>query len=65
MVPEQEAPVVHEVILVDADPEMPQPRLYHAPKRYYEEIPSRMMDDLNNLDDDPNEGRSDMNVWFP
>jgi hypothetical protein len=65
MVPEQEAPVVHEVILVDADPEMPQPRLYHALKRYYEEIPSRMMDDLDDLDDDPNEGRSDMNVWFP
>jgi hypothetical protein len=30
MVPEQEAPMVHEVIFVDAEPEMPQPRLYHA-----------------------------------
>jgi hypothetical protein len=30
MVPEQEAPVAHEVILVDAEPEMLQPHLYHA-----------------------------------
>jgi hypothetical protein len=24
-----------------------------------------MMDDLDDLDDDPNEGRSDMDGWFP
>jgi hypothetical protein len=30
MIPEQEAPVPHEVILADAEPEMPQLRLYHA-----------------------------------
>jgi hypothetical protein len=24
-----------------------------------------MMDDLDDLDDDPNEGRSDMAEWFP
>jgi hypothetical protein len=23
------------------------------------------LDDLGDLDDDPNEGRSDMNEWFP
>jgi hypothetical protein len=26
---------------------------------------TRMMDDLDDLDDDPNEGRSDMDEWFP
>jgi hypothetical protein len=60
MVSEQEAPVVHEAILVDAEPEMPQPRLYHTLLRDYEESPPRMMDFLDDLDDDPNEGRSDM-----
>jgi hypothetical protein len=64
MVPEQEAPVAHEVILADAEPEMPQPRIYHALVRDYEESPLRMMDDLDDLDD-PNEGHSDMDEWFP
>jgi hypothetical protein len=40
----------------------------------YEESPLRMenglhelddLDDLHDLDDDPNEGRSDMDEWFP
>jgi hypothetical protein len=65
MAPEQEAHVVHEVLLVDAKPEMPQPRLYHALMRDYEESQPRMMEDLDDLDDDPNEGRSDMDEWFP
>jgi hypothetical protein len=65
MVPNQEAPVSHEVILANDEPEMPQPRLYHALMRDYEESPSRMMDDLDDLDDDPNEGRSSMDEWFP
>jgi hypothetical protein len=43
--------------LTDAKPEMLQPCLYHALMRDYEESPPRRMDDL---DDDPNEGRSDM-----
>jgi hypothetical protein len=30
-----------------------------------EERPPRMMDDLDDLDDDPNEDRSDMDEWFP
>jgi hypothetical protein len=60
MVSEQEAPVAHEVILADAEPEMPQLYLYHTIMRVYEESPPRMMDDFDDLDDDPNEGRSDM-----
>jgi hypothetical protein len=65
MVPEQEAPVAHEVILANAEPEMPQPCLYHTLMRDYEESPPKMMDDLDDLDNDPNDGHSDMNEWFP
>jgi hypothetical protein len=57
--------VPHEVILADAEPEMLQLRLYHAVMRDYEEIPLRMEDDFDDLDNDPNEGRSDMDEWFP
>jgi hypothetical protein len=60
MVLEQEAPVAHEVISADTKPEMLQPCLYHALMRDYEESPSRMMDDLDDLNDDLNEGCSDM-----
>jgi hypothetical protein len=65
MVLKQEAPVVYEVILVDAEPEMPHPCLYHTLMRDYEESPPRMMDDLDDLDDDSNEGCSNMDEWFP
>jgi hypothetical protein len=65
MVPEQEAPVSHEVILVDAKPEMPQLHFYHALMRDYDESPPTVMDNFDDLDDDPNEGRSDMDEWFP
>jgi hypothetical protein len=44
MDPEQEALVALEVILADAEPVMPQPYLYHALMRDYEESPARMMD---------------------
>jgi hypothetical protein len=54
----------HEVVLVDAEPEMPQLHLYHARMRDYEEQPLRMEDDFDDLDDDPNEGRSDVDEWF-
>jgi hypothetical protein len=64
MVPEQEAPVEHEVILANAEPELPQPRLYRMLMRDYEESPSRMMDDLDYLDD-LIEASSDMAEWFP
>jgi hypothetical protein len=60
MVPKHEAPVAHEVILADAESELPQPRLYRALMRDYEESPLRMMDDL----DDPTEASSDMDEWF-
>jgi hypothetical protein len=63
MVPEQEAPVVHEGILADVEPELPQPCLYHMLMRDYEESPSRMMDDLEDLDD-PTKASTDMDEWF-
>jgi hypothetical protein len=59
-IPKPEVSMPHEVVLVDAEPEMPQLRLYHALMRDYEENPLRMDDDFDDLDDDPNEGRSDM-----
>jgi hypothetical protein len=65
MILEQEDPLPHEVIFADAEPEVPQPHLYHALMRDYEESLPRMMDYFDDLDDDPNEGRSDMDDWFP
>jgi hypothetical protein len=65
MIPEQEAPVSHEVVLADAEPEMPPLRLYHALMRDCEENPLRMEDDFDDLDDDTDEGWSDMDEWFP
>jgi hypothetical protein len=43
---------------------MPQLRLYHALMTDYEQDPLRMEDDFDDLDDDPNEGRSYMDEWF-
>jgi hypothetical protein len=63
MFPEHESPLAHEVIMADAEPELPQPRLYRTLMRNYEESPSRMMDDLNNLEE-PIEASSDMDEWF-
>jgi hypothetical protein len=71
---EQEAPMAHEVILADAESELPQPHLFNMIMRDYEDSPPRMgngpqelddLDDLYDLDDDPNEGHSDMDEWFP
>jgi hypothetical protein len=64
MVPKQEAPEVHEVILADAEPELTQPRLLYMIVRDYEESPLRMMDDLEYLDD-PTEANYDVDEWFP
>jgi hypothetical protein len=70
MVPEQEAPMAHEVILVDAEPELPLPCLFNMIMRDYEESPSRLenglheLDDLDNLDD-PSEADYEMDEWFP
>jgi hypothetical protein len=60
VIPEQEALMPHEVILADAKPEVPQLRLYHALMREYEEDLLRLEDDFDDLNDDPNEGRSDV-----
>jgi hypothetical protein len=64
MVLEQEVPEAHEVILADAEPELPQPWLYTMLMRDYEESPSRMMDDSHELDD-PIEADYDVDEWFP
>jgi hypothetical protein len=61
----QEALMPHEVILAEVEPEVPQLRLYHALMRDYEENLLRLKDDFDDLDDDPNEGRSDVDEWFP
>jgi hypothetical protein len=63
-IPEPEVLMLHEVNMAEAEPKMPQLRLYHALMRDYEENPLRLVDDLDNLDDNPNEGRSDVDEWF-
>jgi hypothetical protein len=64
MVPEQEAPEAHEVILADAEPKLPQPHIFNVIMRDYEESPSRMMDGPHELDD-PTEADYDVDAWFP
>jgi hypothetical protein len=69
MVLEQEALEAHDVILADAEPEPPQPRLFHVIMRDYEESPSRMMDGPHKLDDldnleDLTEADYDVDEWF-
>jgi hypothetical protein len=70
MVPEQEAPEAHEVILADAEPKLPQPYLFNMIMRDYEESPPRMVNDPHELDDlddldDPIEANYDVDEWFP
>jgi hypothetical protein len=65
VISEQEASMPHEVVLADAEPKMPQLRLFHALMRDYEEHPLRIEDDFDDLNNDPNEGRSDVDEWFP
>jgi hypothetical protein len=64
MIPEQDAPRAHEVILADAEPELSQPHLYNVIMRDYKESPSRMMDDRHELDD-LIEADYDVDEWFP
>jgi hypothetical protein len=70
MVPRQEALEAHEVILADAEPELPQPCLFSMIMRDYEESPSNTVnglheqDDLDDLDD-PTEADYDVDEWFP
>jgi hypothetical protein len=60
VIPEQEVLMPHEVVLADAEPEVPQLRLYHALMRDYEENPLRLEDDFDGLDDGLSEDHSDM-----
>jgi hypothetical protein len=57
---EQEVPKPHEVIMVKAEPKVPQLHLYRALMRDYEENPLRLEDDFDDLDDYLNGGRSDV-----
>jgi hypothetical protein len=59
-IPEQEAPMPHEVILADVEPKMPQLRLYHALMRDYEENSLRLKDDFDDLDNDSSKDHCDM-----
>jgi hypothetical protein len=69
MVTKQEAPVAHEVILVDAEPDLLHPRLFNMIMRDYEESQPRMengpheLDDLDDLDH-PTEANYDLDEWF-
>jgi hypothetical protein len=66
--------MAHEVILAHAVPNPPQPHLFNMIMRDYEEGLPWMencshelddLDDLYDLDDDTNEGYSNMDEWFP
>jgi hypothetical protein len=59
-IPAQGVPMLHEVIMAEAEPEIPQLRLYRALMRDYEENPLRLEDDFDDLDDYPNGGRFDV-----
>jgi hypothetical protein len=59
-IPEQEVSMPHEVVMVEAEPEIPQPRLYRAVMRDYEENPLRLEDDFGDLDDYPSGGHFDV-----
>jgi hypothetical protein len=53
-----------EIIVSEAEPEPPHPRLFNILMRDYEESPLRMVDDLDDLDD-RTEGDYDVNKWYP
>jgi hypothetical protein len=48
-IPEQEILMPHEVVMAEAEPEIPQLRLYRALMRDYEENPLRLEDDFDDL----------------
>jgi hypothetical protein len=50
--------------LPEAEPEPPQPHLFTVLMRDYDESPSMMFDDLDDLDD-PREADYVMDKWFP
>jgi hypothetical protein len=57
---EQEVSMPHEVVMAEAEPKIPQLRLYRALKRDYELNPLRLEDDFDDLDDYPSGGRFDV-----
>jgi hypothetical protein len=57
---EQEVLMLHKVVMAEAEPEVPQLRLYRALMRDYQGNPLRLEDDFDDLDDYLNEGRSDV-----
>jgi hypothetical protein len=59
-IPEQEVPMLHEVVMAEAEPETPQLHLYCALMRDYEENPLRLEDDFDDLDDYLNGGCFDV-----
>jgi hypothetical protein len=52
--------IPHEFVMAEAEPEIPQLRLYRALMRDYEGNPLRLEDDFDDLDDYPNGGRFDV-----
>jgi hypothetical protein len=58
---EQEVLMPHKVVMAEAEPKIPQLRLYRALMRDYEENPLRLEDDFDDLDDYPNGGRFNVN----
>jgi hypothetical protein len=61
---EQEAPEELEIITSEAEPEPSHRLLDNMLVRDYEDSPSRMMDDLDDLDD-PTKADYNVNEWFP
>jgi hypothetical protein len=59
-IPEQGVLMLDEVIMAEAEHEIPQLHLYHALMRDYEENPLRLDDDFGDLDDYPNGGCFDV-----
>jgi hypothetical protein len=51
-IPEQEVLMLHEVVMAEAEPEIPQLRLYRALMRDYEENLLRLEDEFDDLDPD-------------
>jgi DnaJ-domain-containing protein 1 len=62
---EQEVLMPQEVVMAEAEPEIPQLRLYRALMRDYEENPLRLEDDFDDLDDYPSGDRFDVDEWNP
>jgi hypothetical protein len=56
----QEVLTPHEVVLAEAEPEIPQLCLYHALMRDYEENPLRLEVNFDDLYNYPNGGRFDV-----